>query len=131
MNFQVKEAAQKLNLSPHTIRYYTDLGLVPNMSRDAYGNRVFDEMSLNWLKTAHYLHSSGLPLAEVKHYFALCQQGTETLQERYQLLSALQCKAEAEVVEAQKRADCIARKVAHFQDIMDGKCVDDCNPLNW
>jgi Predicted transcriptional regulators len=47
--YTVKEIAKLLDMTEHTVRYYTDMGLVPSLKRDKNGNRLFDEESKNWL----------------------------------------------------------------------------------
>lgn len=48
-----------LGLTEHTVRYYTDTDLVPNMKRDQNNNRVFDDASLKWLVCAKHLRKCG------------------------------------------------------------------------
>ena len=43
MSYTVKEVSERVNLSPHTVRYYTDQGLIPTLQRDEKGNRVFTD----------------------------------------------------------------------------------------
>ena len=47
--YSVKEVADKTGLSEHTIRYYTNLGLIPNLSRDNNHYRMFDQEALDIL----------------------------------------------------------------------------------
>ncbi|MFR1061918.1 MAG: MerR family transcriptional regulator [Enterocloster sp.] len=54
MKLNVLETSKKLNMSPHTIRYYTNVGLVPSLEYDEHGNRVFDGDDLNWLLCARF-----------------------------------------------------------------------------
>ena len=131
MTYTIKDVCEKLNLTPHTVRHYCDNGLVPNLRRDAAGNRIFDEESLNWLQAAVFLRAAGMPVHEVRCYFLLCQKGEEALPERVKILESLQKQAETEMRQAQARFECLTRKLAHCRDIMDGKCPDDCNPMNW
>lgn len=131
MEYTIQAVCRELGLTVHTVRYYCDKGLVPGLRRDKHGNRLFDERSVNWLRAAMLLRSSGLSIAEIRHYFALCQKGMESIEERYQILSALQHKTEEEAKAVQFRLDCISKKVLHCQEIMAGLCEDDCNPLNW
>lgn len=131
MKYTIQAVCKKLNLSVHTVRHYCDSGLVPNLERDAHGNRIFDDQSVNWLQAAVFLRASGLSVAEVRHYVSLCQEGEDTIQQRYQILLPLQEKTETEQKMLQRRLDCIRQKTAHCRDIMNGLCDDDCNPLNW
>ena len=58
MEYSIKQVAGMLNMTEHTIRYYTDINLFP--CRRGRGNRrIFDEESVNWLigiKTVSYTH---------------------------------------------------------------------------
>lgn len=45
--YTIDEISKLLDMSKHTIRYYTDLNLVPSLQRDKNGNRIFDEDSKN------------------------------------------------------------------------------------
>nr|WP_319941496.1 MerR family transcriptional regulator [Metabacillus sediminilitoris] len=47
--YTVKEVAKLLELTDHTVRFYTDKGLVPNLKRDKNNNRLFDDDSIKWL----------------------------------------------------------------------------------
>ena len=42
MMYTVKEISELLDMTEHTIRYYTDMGLVPSIKRDKNGNRLFE-----------------------------------------------------------------------------------------
>ena len=131
MEYTIKDVCQKLNLTVYTVRHYCDQGLVPHLKRDCHGNRLFDEQSLNWLQAAVFLRGSGLSIPEIKEYFDLCLEGEETIVQRQQILIQLKEKTEKEFQDIQKRLSCISQKVEHCQEIIDGLCEDDCNPLNW
>ena len=131
MDYKIKDVMKKLNLTVHTVRHYCDMGLVPNLRYDKHGNRIFDEQAINWLKAASFLRSSGMSISEVKHYFDLCQQGNSTIDERYEIMFNLKLKTYEELKAMQVKLDCINEKVNHYEDIIAGKCEDDCNPLNW
>ena len=118
MKLNVLETSKKLNMSPHTIRYYTNVGLVPSLE--------YDE-----LLCARFLRESGMPVAQVKHYFSLCQQGDSTIQERFDILLKLQEQTEGELKQIQRRADCINNKIEHCRRILARQIPDDCNPIYW
>lgn len=131
MDYTIKDVMKKLNMTVHTVRHYCDMGLVPNLRLNKHGNRIFDEQSINWLQAASFLRASGMTISQVKHYFDLCLEKNSTIEERYQILLALKVKAEEELKSAKMRMECITEKVNHCQNIIAGKCEDDCNPLNW
>ena len=113
------------------MRYYCDMGLLPNLRHDEHGNRLFDAESINWLRAVRFLRAGGMSIAQIKHYFELCQQGAATLQERQTILAELKQKAEAELAAAQIRVHCLDEKVQSLQESIEGKLPDDCNPMNW
>ena len=131
MNYTIKHVCAELSMTVHAVRYYCDRGLVPNLRHDAHGNRLFDEESINWLRAVGFLRASGMSIAQIKHYFELCQQGAATLQERQTILAELKQKVEAELAAAQIRVHCLDEKVQSLQESIEGKHPDDCNPKNW
>ena len=131
MDYMIKDVMKQLNMTVHTVRHYCDTGLVPNLRYDKNGNRIFNEESVNWLMCARFLRDSGMAIADIRHYFELCQKGEKTFDERYQILKELEEKTKKELEEAQKRYNCIEEKLRHCEEIKAGKCEDDCNPLNW
>src|SRR5690348_510032 len=84
--YTVKEVAKQLDLTEHTIRYYTDKGLVPSVRRDKNNNRLFDDESINWLRGVKYLKQSGMSVEAIKNYVELCLEGDSTIQERYKII---------------------------------------------
>lgn len=131
MDYTIKDMCKKLDLTVHTVRHYCDMGLVPNLRHDKNGNRIFDDESLNWLQAAKFLRASGLSIQEIRHYFSLCQLGKSSLKERTDILRKLKSESEKQLAELQIRIDCLADKIEHCQQVIDGDGNDDCNPLNW
>lgn len=131
MDYTIKYVCESLNLTVHTVRYYCDMMLVPNLRHDKNGNRIFDEESMNWLKAAKFLRSSGLSIPEIRHYFDLCQKGISTIQERQEILIRLKKQAQKDLESAQMRIDCLSEKISLCQNVIEGNCKDNCNPLNW
>lgn len=70
--YTVKEIAELLDLTSHTVRYYSDKGLVPNEQRDKNNNRLFDDESINWLTGVKYLKQCGMSVEDIKTYVDLC-----------------------------------------------------------
>ena len=131
MDHTIKHVCTELGLTVHAVRYYCDMGLVPNLRHDRNGNRIFDETAVNWLRAVTFLRASGMSIAQIKHYFALCQQGSSTLAERKAILQQVRDDAQKELEETALRIHCLEEKINVCQNAMEGRCEDDCNPLNW
>lgn len=128
--YTVKEAAQIVGLSEHTVRFYTDKGLVPNLQRDKNNTRLFDEESLNWLMAAKRWKLCGMSIEEMKAFVDLSMEGDSTLQERYEIILKQKDVALAQLEEAKSRADYLAKKADLYLDIMNKVVPDKTNPRN-
>lgn len=129
--YTVKEVAKLLDLTEHTVRYYTDKGLVPNLQRDKNNNRLFDEQSINWLKGAKHLKQSGMSVEAIKSYVDLCLEGESTIQERYEILLEQKATALAQLEQAKLIVKFMEDKVNHYRDIINHVIPDDMNPGKW
>jgi DNA-binding transcriptional MerR regulator len=72
----IGEVARRTGLSVKTVRYYSDLGLVPEASRTAAGYRRYDQDALVRLQFVRTLRELGLELAAIRRVLrketALC-----------------------------------------------------------
>ena len=80
MNWQTRDSvgdlpigdlSARLGLSPRTIRYYEELGLLPGVRRRAGGRRVYGESEIERLRFIERLKKLGLSLNEIKQLNAL------------------------------------------------------------
>ena len=129
--YTVKEVADMYNVSPHTIRFYTDKGLIPPLKRDKNNNRLFDRECLNWLEGCICLKGCGMSIKDLKHYGDLCLKGNSTLEERYKMIVECRNKAKKQVKNAQKMLNYAEHKVEHYENILSGKTYDNSNPSTW
>ena len=120
------------NTTEHTIRYYTDIGLLP-CQRDRRNRRVFNEESVNWMQGITCLKGCGASIEDIKEYCDLCRQpeSRETLCARYQIILRQQEQAYKRIEEAKATAAYMDEKVQHYQQILSGLIPDDSNPQNW
>jgi len=127
----VKETALLLDMSEHTVRFYTDKGLVPNLKRDKNNNRQFDEESINWLTGIKYLKQSGMPLDKIKRYIDLCLEGDSTIPQRYAIILEQKEAALAQLEQARERAEYMIRKAEGYREIHEHRLSDIANPATW
>jgi Predicted transcriptional regulators len=129
--YTVKEVAEKLNLTEHTVRFYTDRGLVPNLQRDKNNIRIFDEAAVDWLICVKCLKECGMSIESIKNYIELCQQGDSTIPARYEIVLEQSRHAYAQLEEARQRAKYMEKKVQHYYNIINNGIPDNTNPKNW
>src|SRR5699024_10069757 len=82
----VKEVAASLNLTEHTVRYYTDKHLISDLKRDKNNKRLFDEAAINWLLCIKHLRKWGMRIEDIKIYIDLCLEEKSTIEERYEIM---------------------------------------------
>ena len=129
--FTVKEADKQLHLSEHTIRFYTDRGLIPHVFRDKNNNRLFDGEALNWLTGVKYLRDSGMSLDSIKEYVELCLEGDSTIPKRCDIIRTQREKVRAQLEEAKRRLQYMDHKIELYQTIMEKGTPDTMNPGKW
>ena len=127
----IKETAEALHVSEHTIRFYSDKGLIPNLDRSQHNHRLFDEKSLNWLRGVINLRQSGMSIDSVKHYVDLCLIGDATIPQRLDIILEQKRLAEERLLEAQANVDYLSRKVELYQKTLNEGLKDPLNPNTW
>ena len=119
--YTVKEVADILGISVHTVRYYDDRGLIPGTKRDKSNQRLFSDDELEWLFVSVTLRSTGLSVKEIQRYIALYQQGDSTVGERYALMEAQRQKILEEIENLHYRLRLLERKAEHYRKLMAGE----------
>jgi MerR family transcriptional regulator, repressor of the yfmOP operon len=74
----IAEVCERTGLSPRTVRYYEEIGLLPGVRRRAGGRRVFGPDELERLGFIHRLKGLGLSLAEIRELNAVYAIGGST-----------------------------------------------------
>jgi DNA-binding transcriptional MerR regulator len=64
--YQIGELAKKLRISPRTIRYYEEIGLLKEAKRNSGSYRVYDEEDYTRLKFIRKLKILGLKLSQIQ-----------------------------------------------------------------
>ena len=132
MQYTIKQFAQRFSVSEHTVRYYTDIGLLP-CKRDSGNRRVFDDESANWMQGICCLKGCGVSIDDIMEYCRLCllPQSEDTLKARYRIILKQRSEAYKRLSEAQATVSYIENKVRHYEDILSGALPDDTNPQKW
>lgn len=85
MSYSISQVAKMMGVTPSTLRYYDQEGLLPHIKR-VNGMRVFEDEDFRWLRVLNCLKNTKMPIKKIRKYVQLAQKGDETLQERYQLI---------------------------------------------
>lgn len=132
MKYSIKKFAKMFNTTEHTIRYYTDIEILPCL-RDEGNRRIFDEESANWMQGITCLKSCGASIEDIKEYCDLCKmpETKENLWKRYQIFLRQEEKIQKKREEIEITASYMRKKIKHYEEILSGVVPDDSNPEKW
>lgn len=128
--YTIKEVAEKMNVSEHTLRFWAKSGLFPFVERDENNIRRFSESDLNWVKIVKCLRSVGTENKAVKKYIELCIAGDSTIRERYEIIKATKLKAEEQMAELKRQIEVLNYKESYYRDLIKNNLNDFWNPMN-
>jgi DNA-binding transcriptional MerR regulator len=77
-DYSISELCEQTGLSPRTVRYYEELGLLPDVRRRAGGRRIYGDPELQRLRFIGRLKALGLSLAEIRDLNAVYAIGGST-----------------------------------------------------
>ena len=87
MYYTIRQMAELFGVTEHTLRFYTDKGLLP-CTRDGVNRRVFNEESVNWMQGIQCLKGCGASIEDIQEYCRLCllEESEENLRTRYAII---------------------------------------------
>lgn len=111
----VQQVAARTGLSPHTIRYYERIGLIPAVARATNGHRRYSANDIGWIEFLKCLRSTGMPLSEMQRYVALQQMGELTVNDRLALLEAHRDRLQAQIQQLHTFLEKIEEKIRYYR----------------
>lgn len=118
----IAEAAERLGLSAHTLRYYERIGLL-DVARDAAGRRRYREADIGRLVFITHLRAADLPIGQIQHYFALVAEGPHTEPQRLAILERHRVEIRDRLDRLEAALATIEFKIAHY-----GGSLSTCAP---
>lgn len=121
---QIGEVAKLIGVSPKTIRYYHEIGLIAEPRRTDGGYRLYTAQDLLRLQRIRRLRSLGLPLYQIKEIL-----GENDIEQEVILRNALQSLVEeltTQIIELEERREMLKKLLA--EDSLDQPRLPDENP---
>src|SRR5574344_2645895 len=91
--YTIKEVADKMDVSEHTLRFWAKNNFFPFLKRDKNNFRLFSDSDLDWVKIVKCLRKVGTDNKSIKRYIDLCIIGDSTIEERYAIIKSTKKKA--------------------------------------
>lgn len=114
----IGELARLSGLSSHTLRFYEAQGILKPVGRAANGHRRFQREDVLWLEFVLRLKLTGMPLAEIKQYAGLREQGEKTLQMRLTMLELHRKRLVTRLNELSTCANVLDEKIRTYQKMI-------------
>ena len=115
MPYTIKQAAELMNLTPVTLRYYDKQGLLPFMERRESGYRIFSDADIAMLRVIECLKKSGMSIKDIRQFSEWVLMGDDSLQERYEMFLERKKAVEAQMADLQKTLDFINHKCWYYE----------------
>lgn len=131
MYYTVCEVAKRLELSPHTLRFYAKEGLLAFVDRDQNGNRIFKESDFERLFMIASLKRAGMSLKQIKRFTELCEEGDSTIAQRLQIIRDQRENVEEQITQLQDALDVLRYKIWLYEVALEAgtTAVHDHMPL--
>ena len=113
--YTIQEAAEEMDLSAHTLRYYERIGLLPSIQRGHNGRRNYTEEDLGWVYWLKLLRESGMSIRTMKRYVEITRAGDHTIDERCTMLEEHRNHLRAQIGKLQGYLKRLNQKVEFYQ----------------
>ena len=120
----ISEVSKKYNMTQDTIRYYERIGLIPRVPRTKSGIRDFDDESCRWIEFIKCMRSSGMAIDVLIEYVRLYKEGSNTLEQRKNLLIEQRKKLLKKQEEIKSTIERLEYKIKIYDEIVEGKRKD-------
>ncbi|GIP19330.1 MerR family transcriptional regulator [Paenibacillus montaniterrae] len=116
--YSINELVKKTGIPASTLRYYEQVGILPEVKRNVNGRREYNEKVLEWLELVVALKETGMTIEEIKSYTELILQGDDTLDVRRDFLTEHKKNVENTLAKQQYQLEKIIRKIAVYDVLL-------------
>ena len=112
-----KEVALMFDLPIDTIRYYERVGVIPPITRDKNGYRIYAKRDLNWIFLAKSLRKAGLSIESLIEFATLAQSKEGNVRAaQKQILQDQLTEINVKLEEMVRARDLLEYKIETFDD---------------
>jgi len=112
-----KEVSQLFDLPIDTIRYYERVGVIPPITRDKNGYRIYAKRDLNWIFLAKSLRKAGLSIESLIEFATLAQSREGNVRAaQKQILQDQLTEVNVKLEEMVRARDLLEYKIETFDD---------------
>lgn len=121
---QIGELAHRVGVTPKTIRYYEDVGVLPQPERAPNGYRDYGDESVDRLKFIRDAQATGLTLTEITSILEMRQHGAGTCHHVTDLLERHLADLDQHIAELHRTRDQLAAMTDRAKQLDPADCTD-------
>ncbi len=111
----ITDVSKQLGIKAHTLRYYEKEGII-EPDRNSYGVRKYRDSHIKWLKFVKKLRETEMPIAQIKEYVQLVQEGDHTTLKRLHLLEDHRSYIQNQIKELKETEEMLDKKVRTYKE---------------
>ncbi|WP_460771835.1 MerR family transcriptional regulator [Nocardiopsis nanhaiensis] len=111
--------AERTGVSGHTLRYYERIGLLRPVARSAENHRRYQPEDVEWIRFLLRLRETGMPIARMRRYSDLREQGDGTLRSRMDMLAEHHEYLREQIALLSRHEQALEAKVAAYERLID------------
>lgn len=115
----IAEVSRNYDISTDTLRYYERIGLLPPVTRRSNGIRDYSEEDLNWVSLIKCMRAAGVEVEALIDYVTLYQMGSQTCEERKQILIEQRERLRERMAVMQESLDRLDYKIENYEKLFD------------
>ena len=115
MYYTIGEIAKKVNISPHTLRFYAKEGLLPFVERSESGIRMFKDEDFQWLMIIECLKKTGMPIKDIKTFIDWVMEGDSTIDKRLEMFKKQKEAVEKQISQLQETLELLEYKCWYYE----------------
>ncbi|HPO77415.1 MAG TPA: MerR family transcriptional regulator [Thermoclostridium caenicola] len=115
MYYTIGEFAKKVNIFPHTLRFYAKEGLLPFIERSESGIRMFKDEDFEWLMIIECLKKTGMPIKDIKTFIDWIMEGDSTIDKRLDMFKKQKEAVEKQIAQLQEALELLKYKCWYYE----------------
>jgi len=123
-SMKIGELGRQASVGAKTIRYYEDIGLMPEPNRTPGGYRDYGEDAVERLRFIRDAQATGLSLAEIQSIFDLRDRGEQTCHHVMELLEQHVAAIDRQLLQLRTTRKLLVGMLERAQQLDPADCVD-------
>lgn len=115
--YNIREIGQIFDVPSSTLRYYEELGILPEVKRDEYKQRVYTDEHIDRLQAITCFKRTGLPMSKIHDFFEYAENLRDNIDKVVDMMENHEKYIVDQMEKMQQDLDHIRQKVRFYNGI--------------